>query len=143
MIKFRYPLISIFLVLIVNFIAVYKDYYHSIAVFDIPMHFFGGFAIALLAMSLYGFLVKFLTIKTKTLVKSKVPFMVFQAIFVIGFVMIIGVAWEWYEFLFDHFSTAMVQKYGLAQMGIADTMDDLVNDALGAAVAFIALWDLM
>jgi uncharacterized membrane protein YjdF len=51
----------------------------------------------------------------------------------------IGVGWEWFEFLVDTLATSFVQTYGVAQMGLADTMDDLFNDTLGALTAWI-LW---
>ncbi len=133
----------IIIVLTIHVIAINQDYYYSIPVFDILMHFFGGFAITLLAMAVYGWLAKRIAIKTKKHPQSALSTMLFKAIFVIGFVMIVSVAWELYEFLSDQFLTDVVEKYGAAQMGITDTMNDFVNDFLGAVVAFIAFNSLM
>ncbi len=91
---------------------------------------------AILALALWNWIEVRVEIRARVS-GSPVARRLLQAIFVVGFVMIIGVAWEWYEFLFDHFAGTIVQKLGVAQPSLADTMDDLFNDFIGAIVAWV------
>lgn len=139
MIRFRHAFGAILAVLVVHVIALSFDFYHTVGWFDILMHFFGGYAMALLALAVYGWLGERLEIKSRPHPQSALGITLLQLVFVVGFVMIIGVVWEWYEFIFDQFATTMVAKYGVAQMGLADTMDDLLNDCVGSLTAWV-LW---
>ncbi len=139
MIKFRHAFGAIGAVLVVHAFALGFDWYRAIYWFDIPMHYFGGFAIAILAFALWNWIMSHIEIQSRGKKSNPYATLVLQAVFVLGFVMIIGVAWEWYEFLCDQYATIIVREFGFAQMGISDTMDDLVNDTLGAITAFI-LW---
>jgi hypothetical protein len=139
MIRFRHAFWAITAVLVVHVIALFFDFYHTVGWFDVLMHFFGGYAMALLALALYGRLGERVEIKPRSHAQSGLATSLLQLIFVAGFVMIIGVAWEWYEFIFDQFATSMVAKYGVAQMGLPDTMDDLFNDCVGSLTAWV-LW---
>jgi len=139
MIKFRHAFLAIAAVLAVHVFAIGTGVYQSMDWFDIPMHFFGGYAIAFLALATYNWIFSQISISTRSTTSSPYARLLLQGVFVMGFVMIVGVAWEWYEFLFDQFATTMVAKYGFAQMGLPDTMDDLLNDTLGAMTAWY-LW---
>lgn len=129
----------IFLVFLANVVALYFDIYHQFPWLDVPMHFFGGYTVALFAMSLYAWIGERVEIRPKLRAKSKIAPLFLEGIFVIGFVMIISVGWEIWEFLMDQFATAFVNRFGATQPGIADTMDDLLNDGVGAVTAWI-LW---
>lgn len=144
MISFRTAIAAIFAVLVVHGFGVTFDLYDRMSWLDIPMHFFGGYVIALLGLALFGWILDRLDIKPKRLVSGKyegfaVARFLLEAVFIIGFVMIVGVAWEWYEFVFDQLRLAFSLHIAQAQMGLADTMDDLVNDTLGAITAWL-LW---
>lgn len=139
MIKFRHAFLAIAAVLVVHVFAVGLGWYPSISWLDIPMHFFGGYAIAILALATYYWILSQISISTRSTKSSPYARLLLEGVFVVGAVMIVGVAWEWYEFLFDQFATTMVAQFGKAQMGLPDTMDDLFNDTLGAITAWY-LW---
>lgn len=130
---FSKALAAIFLILGVHGVAIALGWYDTYVWFDIPMHFSGGCAIGCLALAGWNFVFESVTFR-----KSLHPGwrLLAYALAIIGFVTLIGVAWEWYEFLFDQmaiFASAGLQP---AQMGLADTMADLFFDVLGAVLAF-------
>lgn len=137
--RFFYPLLWIFLVFLANVIALYFHIYWELPWLDIPMHFFGGYTVAILGIALYGWVQTYVDIQPKHHARSAFASLVLEGMFVIGFVMIISVAWEIWEFCMDQFATAFVDRFGVTQPGIADTMDDLFNDGVGALTAW-ALW---
>lgn len=144
MISFRTAITAIFGVLIVHGFAVKFDFYGGMTWFDIPMHFFGGYVMGLLGLAIFGWILLRLDIRPKRLISgqyqgSTLARFFLEAVFVIGFAMIVGVAWEWYEFIFDQLRIAFSLHAAPAQMGLADTMDDLLNDTLGATLAWL-LW---
>jgi hypothetical protein len=49
--------------------------------------------------------------------------------------MLIGIAWEFYEYLMDH-TLSRWFGFPLSQLSLRDTMSDFVNDGLGGSVAF-------
>jgi len=140
MIRFRFAFFSIALVMAVHVFVLATGVYSQMPWFDVPMHFFGGYVMALLGLACYGWLQGFVDIKPKSTQKLSIlaPLLI-EIVFVLGFVMIIGVAWEWYEFLFDQFVGFFVEKFGVAQTSLADTMNDLFNDLVGALTAWM-LW---
>ncbi len=137
MIRFRNAFFAIAAVLFVHVIALGMGLYASVDWFDVPMHFFGGYAIALLALAVWNWIGDLVEIRSKTVSANPYARLVLEGVFVVGFVMIIGVAWEWYEFLFDQFATSLVRELGVAQPGLADTMDDLFNDFVGGIAAWV------
>lgn len=60
----------------------------------------------------------------------------FFALCILGFVALVGIGWEWFEFCFDEF-IAVRNSWGLTQLGLADTMADLFFDLLGALVVIV------
>ena len=138
MIRFRTVALSIFLILLAHVVIMATDAYHTYSWLDIPMHFFGGYAMALFGMAVYGVLTTHVDIRTNSS-RGKHAKMLIEFGFVLGFAVIIGVAWEWFEFLVDQFATQFVSTYGAAQLGLPDTMDDLFNDTIGAITAWL-LW---
>ncbi len=137
MIRFRHAFLAIATVLFVHVIALGMGLYSSVEWFDVPMHFFGGYAVALLALAVWNWISDTVDIRSKTVSANPYARLVLEGIFVAGFVMIIGVAWEWYEFLFDQFATSLVRELGVAQPGLGDTMDDLFNDIVGGIAAWL------
>lgn len=94
---------------------------------------------AMLGLAGYAWIGERVDIRPKADPTAKFARTILEGMFVVGFAMIISIAWEWYEFLFDQFATNMVREYGFAQMGLSDTMDDFFNDFVGAIVAW-GLW---
>lgn len=97
---------------------------------DIPLHILGGFVFA------FAEVVYFKEFLPKQ--KGFWP-RLFVILFIVGGSALIGVLWEHYEWLHDHF-LAIPQHLLLAQPDLADTMKDLLNDLLGGvAVAILYL----
>lgn len=134
--RFSKPIGLLGLILAIHALAIVSGWYANHLWFDIPMHFAGGFAIAMLAVALRDVVID------KVVFKGSVPELWQTAVHlvgIVGVVAIVGVAWEWYEFIFDSWVTAMSLGLRPAQMGLGDTMADLFLDLLGATVAFFVL----
>jgi len=95
---------------------------------DIPIHILGGFATAMFGVAIY----------THVFSKSNrkgIPFW-FPVLFILGFVMLIGVFWEFHEFILDQTAHVWV-NYPIAQGGLVDTMKDLFDDWIGSILAIL------
>ena len=137
--RFLLPCVWIFLVFLANILALFLGMYEQFPWLDIPMHFFGGYTVALLGIALFSWVKTRVQIRATTQSHSRFAVMLLEGMFVIGFVMIISVAWEIWEFLMDQFATVFVERFGVTQPGMADTMNDFLNDTVGAVTAWI-LW---
>lgn len=95
--------------------------------FDIVMHFLGGVVAGVIALALWDTYVKSFTLTTKR------PFVrwAFFCLCVLSFGALVGVGWEWFEFIFSH-ATDIPGAWGFGQPGLGDTMADLFCDILGA-----------
>jgi hypothetical protein len=102
--------------------------YATQPLFDVFMHTLGGFAIA------YMFSVILSVYKISWW--KQIP-LIWKVLIIAGFVMLFGVAWEWYEFLSDTFLGTH------AQPGLADTMYDLLFDFSGALIFCAAKFGLL
>lgn len=94
--------------------------------FDALLHFLGGMFIGL--VGLY-----WLRAHLGTDVEVRKTYIVVVGI--LGFAALVGVSWEFYEFLADRFFSS-VQGF-LNQPNLADTMSDLFFDILGSAAALL------
>lgn len=94
--------------------------------YDMPMHFFGGVAMGILALAMWDRHVKSVQLDVKHVWAKRL----FFTLWVVGFVAIVGVAWEWLEFGFDVVAEVRY-AWGLAQTSLADTMADLFLDLAG------------
>ncbi len=63
---------------------------------------------------------------------KKIP-LLGQIVLLISFVMLFGVAWEWYEFLHDYFFNTHFQ------LNNSDTMFDLLFDGIGGCIFSIKI----
>ncbi len=131
--NFKQAGLSIIFILVVHVVAIVLGWYDAMEWFDIPMHFAGGFAIAMLALaSCQASLQKITFQKTlKPIWRGLVPL-----VGVLGTVALVGVAWEWYEFIFDSLMVQFNVGDYQAQMGLGDTLADLALDLVGAWLAF-------
>lgn len=108
------------------------DFYYRIALWDNILHMSSGFVVAALGYSLVN--------------HSKYGLgPCLKAVFAFSFSMMVGALWEIFEFAFDFFFGANMQKFllesGVPLMGeraLFDTMTDLSVCALGA-ICFLAL----
>ncbi len=111
-------IIGIFLL---NAIAGYLYWYNIFPWFDNMMHFFGGFWVAVAAMSIFY--------KSISAQKERL----LQFAFVILSVLFVGLVWEVYEFGVQD----LIKATGIAS--IPDSISDLVFDTLGGIAAFLII----
>lgn len=97
--------------------------------YDIPLHFGGGFAMGAFGLALWHQGIE--DVKFKSLLRRHLSVWLVP-LFVIGFVALVGVAWEMHEFILD-----MAIGGPARQPDLADTMADLFNDLSGGV---LALW---
>jgi len=83
---------------------------------DIPMHFAGGFVVA-------WFFAEYFRKERGGMSK------LVGAVFIIGIAAIVGIAWEWFEWVLDNFIFIENQFMG----GLDDTLFDLFMDLVGAS----------
>ncbi|OGM89383.1 hypothetical protein A3J77_01170 [Candidatus Wolfebacteria bacterium RBG_13_41_7] len=118
--------ISLIFILLAHIIATFNYWYWTYTWFDIPMHFLGGFWVAMVYF--------WINAKVEILNSefSKLPKWLVNLLFILSFIALIGVLWEFYEFIFDFFNG----KTGMFQGSSADTMGDLFFDLVGGTTAF-------
>jgi len=70
-------------------------------------------------------------------IHTEIPWLLYLS-FALGFVMLVGVAWEWFEYILD--AVFFTERFGLRQqLGLADTLGDLVADTVGALFVAISM----
>ncbi len=125
--KMKTAFISVVGVLVAHGILHVIDGYERIPQIDVPMHLFGGFSAALIALALHQLILN---------KQKKFVFPVwYHYLFVSGVVLIIGVAWEFQEFILDA-TVNFWYHLPKAQPSLANTMKDLLNDWIGGTIAF-------
>ncbi|MBI4085675.1 MAG: hypothetical protein HY433_00280 [Candidatus Liptonbacteria bacterium] len=108
-----------------HYCGVIFGWYYTVFWFDIPMHIMGGVFIG--ALFVYLFRVRHNFLKTES-------FLTF-VILGVGFTVLVGVLWEFYELFTD---VLIIKRYSIlnAPGGIHfDTLKDLFNDIVGGAIA--------
>ncbi len=125
--------LGLVITLLVHVAAIVFDWYASYDWFDIPMHFLGGLAVATLALGAWHSVIKKINYKQHL---SPVWQTSIYAIGILGSVALIGIAWEWYEFIFDRLMFTYNADFSPAQTSLGDTLADLFLDLLGGLLAF-------
>lgn len=127
MITLKTIVISLILFLTFHFLALYNFWYWELRWLDIPMHFFGGFLIAML----------FIWLDLKFKISNNLSF--FKLLLItLSFVSFIGVLWEFQEFLYDIFISSKIPDM-ILQTSAADTIKDLFFDLFGG-LAFLSIY---
>lgn len=120
--SYRNVFVLIALIFIASLVLLFTGVHIQVEAVDVPLHLFGGFAWALVALLLL-----------KQANAQSLP-QWFTLLFCVGVVMIIGSLWEVAEYAVD----LLVNNYDLLPpMVLRDTLGDLVNDMVGAVVAWI------
>jgi len=115
-------------ILFIHILAIINSWYWIFTWLDMPMHFLGGFWLAMV----------FLWILRKQNPKFiKLSNYLIVGIMTLGFVILIGVLWEFFEFGYDVLISSK-GYFAAAQQGVADTMSDLFFDLLGG-LAFLII----
>lgn len=123
----RAPFFFLAGVLVVQAIALIFGLYGVIPALDVPMHFAGGFGVAMLGIAIHHR-------NTDKHHMGKGPDW-YHILFVLSFTMLIAVAWEFHEYVLDN-TLAIWLDLGKAQVSISDTMLDLALGGLGGISAF-------
>ena len=130
MVSSKSVLIFLITILLLHFAATFNYWYWTYLWLDIPMHFLGGFWTAMAFIYLisnYQF-----PISGEFLKRNLLSYF----IIILSFVALIGIFWEFYEFLND----ALFSSRGYSQIfqqGAADTIGDLFFDLLGGTVSAV------
>ncbi|PIR89212.1 MAG: hypothetical protein COU07_01990 [Candidatus Harrisonbacteria bacterium CG10_big_fil_rev_8_21_14_0_10_40_38] len=113
------------LIFVLHVTAIYLNWYWDFDGVDNVYHFIGGAWVALLFFYIFFTRGELFPIRGNFL-----PALIFS----IGFVLLISVGWEFFEFIFDQFfgGSGTVRQ---AQLGVADTMGDLFSDIVGGMTA--------
>lgn len=125
--KFKHAFLAVLIVLLFHGLLLMTDGYGRFHQIDIPMHLMGGFAMALFGLAIHH------QVSTRHH-NAKSPWWYHYA-FVIGFAMLIGVVWEFHEFALDQ-TINLWYRLPISQPSLTDTMKDLLDDWIGASVAF-------
>jgi len=107
--------------------ASWYSWYWIYSWIDIPMHFIGGVWVGMFFIWIFQ--------GEKSNYFSPLP-NILHLFVLSGFVILIGVFWEFFEFSFDFF----IAKKGLAdfaQQGTADTLGDLAMDLFGGITSWL------
>lgn len=117
------------------FLGEVRNFYYVIPNWDIILHAFSS-----VMTGLFGFMVVTALNQAKVTPIRMSP--IFVALFSFAFAAMVGTLWEIYEFTFDGMLGMNMQKFlledGTALIGrqaLADTMEDLIVDCLGALAA--------
>ena len=121
----RFLAALLILIAIFHYIGLAERLYWAFPWYDIVMHIAGGFWTGLLFFYIFEERFQFYSSRTNPLITFAL---------VLGFAALIGVLWEFYEYLADVF---ILKKHPLtAQQGsVFDTLLDLFNDLVGAGFA--------
>lgn len=122
------------LVLLIHTIALFSGVYEAYRWFDAPMHFSGGVAMAVLALEAWRRYVPAGAVQEGTL--FSIPSII-KVVAILGFVALVSIGWEWFEFLVDVFLSQTRGRFGLLQPSIQDTMGDFFLDLLGGGLTFV------
>lgn len=106
-----------------NFFSIWLGWYVTIWWADVALHTLGG-----MWSSMFFFYVFERYVPSFSMPASRIA----SVLIVVGFVMVVGVGWEWFEYTFDHFF-AQERAAWRAQRGLPDTMGDLLADFVGGA----------
>lgn len=127
------PFLFIFGAIILAFHAIFLmiGNFYKIWWADIALHFSGGIFVGLLAL---WFIFNKASLPMQ---KEKLPFYI-VFISVISFAALVGVLWEFYEFILDQI-TGYKSSTIVMQENLKDTMGDLFFDLLGASLSLVFL----
>lgn len=139
--QLQIPSVMMMFYVVFLYCAVYlgevKSFYYLVPHWDTILHTFSGFMLGCLSFSV-------ITLANRS---EKVPVSLtpaFVAVFAFCFSMMLGAVWEIYEFTADGLLGLNMQKFvtaeGVTLVGheaLADTMKDLIVDAIGALVTSV------
>ncbi len=120
MITLKFIATLLFAFAIFHFFAIYNFWYWEFRWLNIPMHFFGGFLITMF----------FIWLNLRFKILSEFPNHLIVVLITLSFVSLVGVLWEFQEFLYDIFISFKKSDI-ILQLSAADTIKDLFFDFFG------------
>ncbi len=127
----KLTLFSLIGILSFHFLGSFYHWYDAVLWLDIPMHLIGGMWVALLFVYLFE----------KYLLKLEQVHFFRSLILALGFVALIGILWEFYEYLSD------VYIYKIHPLNLVfnpknypDTLSDIVNDLVGGTAVLSIIY---
>lgn len=132
----KFLVISFLLIALIHIPALIYDWYYKIWWLDTPMHIFGGWWVGTLFLFLIQNFEKFKNL-FRDIYKISLENIIIVTCY-LGFVILIGVFWEYFEFFMD---VIILKKYSynLAPGYILfDTLKDLGNDLVGALLLLVS-----
>ena|SRR3989344_7250070 len=119
MISLRLIISLLIAILFFHAFAIINYWYWTFSWLDIPMHFFGGFWVAMFFAWLYP------------KIDQSSNYLI-TVLIILSFVALIGIFWEFLEFFYDVFISSK-GYYGYMQLSAADTIADLFFDLIGGS----------
>lgn len=136
MVSLKYIISLLVFILLIHFFATVNSWYWIYNWLDIPMHFLGGFWVAMVYFMLRN---QFQEVRPPEIDHQYFGGRTSQILMIVSclsFVALIGVLWEFFEFLYDVFISSRGYS-GFMQLGAADMIGDLFFDLLGASIFLI------
>ena len=137
MTSLKFIVFFLIFIIAVHALALVNYWYWTYQWLDIPMHFLGGFWVAMVFFWLRGSTSQILSQIREEVEPRKIKIVII-VVSCLSFVALIGVLWEFVEFLYDVFISSRGYS-GFLQLGAADTIADLFFDILGGFV-FIVIY---
>lgn len=109
-------LVHMALIFIVSLLAMYLKWYYAMWWFDMPMHFWGGYAVGILGLAL---LLSSFRLGRPAHARAILHVMVF--------VLVVGAGWECFEYIVQYATGAMLANP-------LDSMSDIFFDLAGGAL---------
>ncbi len=123
---YKYAFYTTGAVIVIQILALATNLYGRFPNFDIPMHLSGGFAMGMLGLAIHH--------QMASPSHNRLHHL-HHLLFVVGFTMLIAVAWEFHEYFIDE-TIGKWNNWPKMQLSISDTMGDLFNGLVGSIIAF-------
>ena len=124
--SYKLAFIGIGVVVLAQIVALVFGLYGLFPNFDIPMHFGGGFVMGILGIAIHH--------QMASPSHNRLHHL-HHVLFVLGFTMLIAVAWEFHEYIIDE-TIGKWNGWGKTQLSLGDTMLDLLLGGVGSLTAF-------
>ena len=125
--SFRKASIYILAVVLIHIIAIGTGLYGILPWWDMPMHLAGGFVIGMLGVAIHH------SVTDKHHNKKSTPAW-HHYLFIVGFVMLVAVAWEFHEYVLDN-TVVIWYDWAPQQLSVTDTLGDLLLGGVGGLTA--------
>lgn len=125
---YRTAILTGIAVLLINVASMALGWYAAFPDIDIPLHLGGGLATGMFAIALHD------DFKRRHKI-GRTPRW-YDLLFVLGFVSLVAIVWEFHEYVLDQTLLADFPS-AVSQISVADTIGDFLNGLIGAAVSFL------